>query len=343
MKKTNSILTLLLTLSLSAFSQTNDVATLSKGRYIEVFENDTLQRIGSVMFNTVSNKIEYFIEESDSVVKQSTESSRWFSPDPMEAMYPNASPYNFCLNNPINAIDPDGRVVIFINGNHFGDGGTAQYWRQSIYKYETVSTGWNPYIGSTYSTTKTKVGEYAVDKEIMSQFGDNNARYYDGALGGWAGINSANPVAPFNRYIKGYIQGKTDAAAIIAGLQKNADGKITETIKIVSHSMGGIYSKGFVSALQKYIKENKLDVKIEIEVDFAPFQSTDALNKAEEGVSTYQASHSDDGVAGNGKATGSDQLNTTGDKVQEHSIFTFKNTIQQLGSKLREVRSGKTK
>ena len=83
----------------------------------------------------------------------------------------------------------------------------------------------------------------------MSQFGDNNARYYDGALGGWAGINSANPVAPFNRYIKGYIQGKTDAAAIIAGLQKNADGKITETIKIVSHSMGGIYSKGFVSAL----------------------------------------------------------------------------------------------
>ena len=56
MKKTNSILTLLLTLSLSAFSQTNDVATLSKGRYIEVFENDTLQRIGSVMFNTVSNK-----------------------------------------------------------------------------------------------------------------------------------------------------------------------------------------------------------------------------------------------------------------------------------------------
>jgi len=30
MKKTNSILTLLLTLSLGAFSQTNDVATLSK-------------------------------------------------------------------------------------------------------------------------------------------------------------------------------------------------------------------------------------------------------------------------------------------------------------------------
>ena len=112
MKKTNSILTLLLTLSLSAFSQTNDVATLSKGRYIEVFENDTLQRIGSVMFNTVSNKIEYFIEESDSVVKQSTESSRWMSMDPLAHKYPNMSPYVFCSDNPIYYIDPDGRENI---------------------------------------------------------------------------------------------------------------------------------------------------------------------------------------------------------------------------------------
>ncbi len=115
MKKTNSILTLLLTLSLSAFSQTNDVATLSKGRYIEVFENDTLQRIGSVMFNTVSNKIEYFIEESDSVVKQSTESSRWMSMDPLAAKYPSMSPYNFVANNPILLVDIDGRDFIVKN------------------------------------------------------------------------------------------------------------------------------------------------------------------------------------------------------------------------------------
>ena len=112
MKKINSILTLLLTLSLSAFSQTNDVAALSKGRYIEVFENDTLQRIGSVMFNTVSNKIEYFIEESDSLVNLSKESSRWMSMDPLANKYPNMSPYVFCSDNPIYYIDPDGRENI---------------------------------------------------------------------------------------------------------------------------------------------------------------------------------------------------------------------------------------
>ena len=41
------------------------VLTLSNGRYTEFFDNDTLQRIGSVMFNTVTNKIEYFIDEND--------------------------------------------------------------------------------------------------------------------------------------------------------------------------------------------------------------------------------------------------------------------------------------
>ena len=38
--------------------------------------------------------------------------SIWLSVDPEFARYPNASPYNYCLQNPINAIDPDGRIPI---------------------------------------------------------------------------------------------------------------------------------------------------------------------------------------------------------------------------------------
>ena len=41
---------------------------------------------------------------------------RFMSVDPLAEEYPNVSPYTYCLNNPINAIDPDGRRVYFVGG-----------------------------------------------------------------------------------------------------------------------------------------------------------------------------------------------------------------------------------
>ena len=91
------------------------VLTLSNGRYTEFFDNDTLQRIGSVMFNTVTNKIEYFIDENDtayqSALSHSTESSRWLSVDPKAGKFPEMSPYCFAGNNPIYYVDQDGQVI----------------------------------------------------------------------------------------------------------------------------------------------------------------------------------------------------------------------------------------
>jgi RHS repeat-associated protein len=40
--------------------------------------------------------------------------SIWLSVDPLAEKYPGVSPYVYCLNNPINVIDPDGRDIIFI-------------------------------------------------------------------------------------------------------------------------------------------------------------------------------------------------------------------------------------
>ena len=40
--------------------------------------------------------------------------SIWLSVDPLSDKYPNLTPYAYCANNPVNAIDPDGRDAIYI-------------------------------------------------------------------------------------------------------------------------------------------------------------------------------------------------------------------------------------
>src|SRR5665213_786217 len=92
-----------------------ELLTLSNGRYVEYFTNDTLRRIGSVMFNTVTNKVEYFIPQDDiawrAELDRAKEASRWLSVDPLASKYPDMSPYCGMGNNPISFIDGDGREI----------------------------------------------------------------------------------------------------------------------------------------------------------------------------------------------------------------------------------------
>ena len=41
--------------------------------------------------------------------------SIWLSTDPLAEKFPNVSPYVYCINNPINVIDPDGRDIIVLS------------------------------------------------------------------------------------------------------------------------------------------------------------------------------------------------------------------------------------
>ncbi|MCW5922895.1 MAG: hypothetical protein KIS77_11160 [Saprospiraceae bacterium] len=92
------------------------VLTLSNGKYQESFPNDTTFRFGSVMFNRVTGEVVTVIEDDTLYGEYNLKAevvSRWLSPDPLAAKYPNWSPYNFVADNPLIFIDPDGMDLIF--------------------------------------------------------------------------------------------------------------------------------------------------------------------------------------------------------------------------------------
>lgn len=91
------------------------VLTLSNGKYQESFPNDTLQRIGSVIFNRVTGEV-VSVVISDTLYGEYDLKpevvSRWLSPDPLAAENANWSPYAAMNDNPIIFVDPDGRDAI---------------------------------------------------------------------------------------------------------------------------------------------------------------------------------------------------------------------------------------
>jgi len=148
--------------------------------------------------------------------------------DPKANLYPGVSPYVYALNTPIQAKDPDGNIVIFINGlwgspNQVGQGGTVDYW------------------GADWV------------RRAQNAIGDHKAAlYYDGSLGGTSRTMPGNRYSNTNvnyRISEGRKAGYNDAKSIISKLDKD------ETIKIVTNSMGSAFERGFTQGLLQYQTE----------------------------------------------------------------------------------------
>ena len=257
---------------------------------------------------------------------------RWHSTDGKAELYFATSPYVYALNQPTNAIDPDGNLVIFINGNHFGFSSPgASYWQG----YQLVKVGERERptrYGETYMEPIYDRQSLSFDGAVMNQLGDQNARYYDGSGGGWHPFGNGQRPSMFaqGREAAGFDKGKEDAATIIANLAKDKSGNIVETIKIITHSMGGAYGKGFVRALKEYIAtlpaEQQQQIKISFVADFDPYQGGDMTADGE--TPTFQYIHY--GTIANQKEKGKVEQKPSNSSSDAHAIISFFADVSQL-------------
>lgn len=316
MKKISLVITVLIVACFSAQAQQSEGNPFARlgykadvytfGETKEFHDLDVVVEIGEVLFNTETNEVVGFIENNDSLIELKPELQS-MSIDPHCEKYYSISPYVYCMNNPVNAIDPDGKLVLFINGMHNGDGGQSKYWG-------------------------------GMDKLAMKHLNDYNKLYFDGSMGGaeglFNGIMSDKILGPHNlkslnakdRYTAGYNEGAAFASYILDQL---TDG---ETIKVITHSMGAAYAKGMIQAL---IDKGVDPSLFAFEADFAPFQPTKQV--AVNGIETFQFTNKKDQVANNrllgspfGKIEGASILSVDNDKNKGHGISNFIQSILSL-------------
>lgn len=130
------------------------IATLSKGKYLEVHDIDSIISIGSVRFNRKTRDIVEFreIDLSDPDAQPYLDTAgRWFSPDPLSEEFPSWTPYNFAFNNPLKFVDPDGRAPFDWVHNRETN---QVYWNNSAVSQATAGAN-ETYLGKsgTYSAT----------------------------------------------------------------------------------------------------------------------------------------------------------------------------------------------
>ncbi|WP_300924637.1 RHS repeat domain-containing protein, partial [uncultured Duncaniella sp.] len=242
----------------------------------------------------------------------------WTVPDALADKTPYVSPYVFCNANPVRNIDLEGKLTIFVNGMHVGDGGSSAYWN-------------------------------GVDKVVMNYTNDNHVKYIDGSMGGakqtvgtfalLGGILS-NTSAPA-RESAGFGNGALKAEEIYASLKEG------ESIRFVTHSMGAAYAKGFILGMESVLG-GEIKNRIEYEVDIAPFQVLEQF--AVPGVETGTLQHKDDKIAWHIDMPGArlriknDEHTGFFDLTTAHGIASFLDEIKLFLDALNEaIAEGKSK
>lgn len=236
---------------------------------------------------------------------------RWTSTDPLADAYINISPYAYVANTPLNAVDPDGERILFVNG----------YWN-----------GWiGGLIGSSYPGKKYWGNGFTKAAQLFfsdySKVGDRN--YIDGSS--WFGGDDSGG----QRKRRGYKYAKKNYASLTEGL---ADG---ETFKLVTHSEGGAFGAGIAEYLME--QGHTIESVLHLSTDEGDEFSTPAE------TTTYQLGYGGDWVTGNKEISGTDVIGVvdkfsskSGKRKYAHGSTKGASVFKDIKALIKAVADGST-
>lgn len=212
------------------------------------------------------------------------EIGRWGVIDPKSYLLEMSSPFVYSLNNPVNFVDIDGELPIYINGRVSSDEerGSSLYWDTQLLRTIANSGVANP--GGT------------------SMFVDGD-RGMAGTRSHGETIGTANSENAASRIKAGRAAGREDFNRILQQLEKDPKtGKITEKIQIYAHSRGAAFGQGYTEALLEMIGKNAglfedANNVIDFVYNMAPHQSDQITSP--KGVDGYSQDHEGDQFSGN--------------------------------------------
>lgn len=151
------------------------VATLSRGKYLEFHDKDSIVIIGSVKYNTKQQKVievlDIDLSDPDAQPIGDTH-GMWMSPDPLSEEFPSWSPYNFVFSNPLKFTDPTGMAP-----EHIDPSAIFEKNKDGSYKNPKLVQAWNQFATSKEGQNFLK--DYASPGQVVAghKYSDAGGKY----------------------------------------------------------------------------------------------------------------------------------------------------------------------